>query len=77
MNFTLQRGKRYKATIQLGFVERLASNDLLADKFRSAGFTEVKVTGVGETRQAVGVWNADEIRATYPPQISDLSEVVA
>jgi len=77
MNFTLQRGKRYKATIHLGFVERLASNDLLAEKFRSAGFTDVQVTGEGGTRQAVGVWNADELRPTYPPQISDLSEVAA
>jgi len=76
MNFTLQRGKRYKTTLNLGFVERLASNEVLADKFRDAGFTDVKVSGDGGTRYAEGVWNADDTRATYPPQISDVSEVV-
>lgn len=77
MNFTLQRGKRYKTTITLGFVERLASNEVIAEKFRDAGFTDVKVTGDGERRYAEGVWNADDMRASYPPQISDVSEVVA
>ncbi|HEX2842738.1 hypothetical protein [Hyphomicrobium sp.] len=77
MNFTLQRGKRYKTTITLGFVERLASNDAIADKFRTAGFTDVKVTGEGGRRYAEGIWNADDMRANYPPQISDVSEVVA
>ena len=77
MNFTLQRGKRYKSTITLGFIERIASNDIIADKFRAAGFTDVRVTGQGEIRHAEGVWSADDIRPTFPPQISDLSEVVA
>jgi transketolase N-terminal domain/subunit len=77
MNFTLQRGKRYKSTITLGFVERIASNDIIADKFRAAGFTDVRVTGQGDIRHAEGVWNADDIKPTFPPQISDLSEVVA
>ena len=77
MNFTLQRGKRYKSTITLGFVERIASNDIIADKFRAAGFTDVRVTGQGDIRHAEGVWNADDIKPTFPPQISDFSEVVA
>lgn len=76
MIFTLQRGKRYKTTITLGFVERLASNDVIANKLRAAGFTEVEVKGEGGTRYAEGVWNADDVRPTYPPQISDVSEVV-
>jgi hypothetical protein len=77
MEFTLQAGKRYKATVTLGFVERLASNDTIAEKFRAAGFTDVEVTGEGGTRYAEGVWNADNIRPTYPAQISDISLVVA
>lgn len=77
MNFTLQKGKRYKSLITLGFVERLASNDVIADKFRAAGFTDVAVTGEGGTRYAEGVWNLDDLRTTYPPQISDVSEIVA
>jgi hypothetical protein len=75
MNFTLERGKRYRSTITLGFVERLASNDTIAEKFRTAGFTDVTVKGEGGTRYAQGVWNSDNIRPTYPAQISDISEV--
>ena len=77
MIFTLQKGKRYKTTITLGFVERLASNDVIADKLREAGFTDVVVEGEGGTRYAVGVWNKDDTRPTYPPQVSEVAEVAA
>ncbi|WP_295558946.1 hypothetical protein [uncultured Hyphomicrobium sp.] len=77
MEFTLQRGKRYRTTVSLGFVERIASNDIIANKFRDAGFTDVEVSGEGDTRYAEGIWNKDDLRPTYPPQVSDVSEVVA
>jgi len=77
MIFTLQRGKRYKTTLTLGFVERLATNDTIAEKFRSAGFTDVEVHGEGGTRYAEGIWAKDDLRPTYPPQISEVAEVVA
>lgn len=77
MIFKLERGKRYRTTITLGFVERLASNETIADKFRAAGFTDVAVTGQGGTRYAEGVWSSDDVRPTYPPQISEVAEVVA
>lgn len=77
MIFKLERGKRYRTTITLGFVERLASNETIADKFRAAGFTDVAVTGEGGTRYAEGVWSSDDVRPTYPPQISEVAEVVA
>lgn len=77
MIFTLQKGKRYKTTVTLGFVERLASNDVIADKFRDAGFADVEVTGEGATRYAEGVWSKDDLRPTYPAQVNDVSEVVA
>lgn len=77
MIFTLQKGKRYKTTVTLGFVERLATNDAIAEKFRAAGFTDVRVDGEGGTRYAEGIWNADDLRPTFPPQISEVAEVVA
>ena len=58
-------------------VERIASNEMIANKFQAAGFTDVKVTGEGGTRYAEGVWNQDNTRPTYPAQISDIAEVVA
>ncbi len=77
MIFKLERGKRYKTTLTLGFLERLATNEMIADKFRAAGFTDVVVEGEGGRRYAEGVWNADDMRADYPPQISEVTEVVA
>ena len=75
MNFTLHKGKRYKTVVTLGFVERLATNDLIAEKFRAAGFTDVEVKGEGSTRYAEGVWTAEDLRPTFPPQISDMTEM--
>lgn len=77
MSITLHNGRRYRTTISLGFVERLASNDTIAEKFRAAGFSDIHVTGEGATRCAEGVWNGGEITATLPPQITDVSEVSA
>lgn len=77
MIFTLQRGKRYKTTITLGFVERLATNDAIADRFRSAGFSDVAVEGEGGTRYATGIWDSDDLRPTFPPQISEVTEIAA
>src|SRR5262245_53553071 len=41
--FTVRQGKRYRARIELGWLEALASNELIADKLRAAGFSEVTV----------------------------------
>lgn len=77
MIFTLQKGKRYRTTLTLGFIERLASNDAIAEKFRDAGFTDVEVEGEGGQRYAEGVWGRDDYRPTYPAQISEVAEVEA
>ena len=39
--YTLRKGKRYRATISLGLFQGVASNEMVADKFREAGFTDV------------------------------------
>jgi|GEM_PF-3054027 hypothetical protein len=41
--YTLRKGKRYRATISLGLFQGVASNEMVANKFREAGFTEVEV----------------------------------
>jgi hypothetical protein len=52
--FTVREGKRYRATLSLNTVERLADNDLIASRFRALGFTKVRVSGAGAIRRVEG-----------------------
>ena len=45
--FTVREGKRYRATLALNSVERLADNGLIARRFRALGFSSVRVSGAG------------------------------
>jgi hypothetical protein len=73
--FTVQQGKRYRATITLGIFERLASNETIADRLRAAGFSEVRVSGSGATRHAEALWANADATAEMPPQIASVSEI--
>lgn len=68
--FTVQQGKRYRATIKLGFFERLVSNASIIDRLLGAGFSDVKVWGMGGTRLAEGTWHAETASAEMPSQIA-------
>jgi hypothetical protein len=67
--FTVEQGKRYRATLALKRAEQLADNALIARKFRALGFSKVRVSGAGATRQVEGVWPGKDMSATMPPQI--------
>jgi hypothetical protein len=67
--FTVEKGKRYRATLSLKAVERLADNELIARKFRAIGFSRVRVSGSGATRRVEGVWPRNDASAPLPPQI--------
>jgi transketolase N-terminal domain/subunit len=73
--FTVHQGKRYRATISLGLLERLASNDAIADRLKAAGFTEISVTGSGRTRVAEALWPRADAMAEMPKQIVEVREV--
>jgi hypothetical protein len=73
--FTVRRGRRYRATITLGRIERLAGNETIAQRLRDAGFTEVRVRGTGATRTAEALWPKDDASAPLPPQVSSVVEV--
>jgi hypothetical protein len=73
--FTVQQGKRYRATIALSGIERWASNEMIADRLRTAGFSEVTVSGVGTARVAEGLWPGADATAEMPAQVSDVVEV--
>lgn len=70
--FTVQKGKRYQAKINLGLLQSVASNDMLADKFREIGFADVVVTGSGRTRVAEGLWPNDDASAEIPSEVSGI-----
>jgi hypothetical protein len=75
--FTVQQGKRYRATISLGLFERFASNETIAAKLRDAGFSDVQVTGSGGTRYAEAIWPGADATAEMPSQIASVAEVPA
>ncbi len=74
-NFTVRRNKRYRATIQLGLIEQLAGNDVIADALAAAGFADVSVDGTGTTRLAEATWPLEDASAPLPPQVVSVSEV--
>jgi hypothetical protein len=73
--FTVHHGKRYRATISLGVLERFASNDTIAERLRRAGFTDISVTGAGSTRIAEALWPASDATAELPKQVREVVEV--
>ena len=72
--FTVRQGKRYRATLSLGWLERWASNETIAAKLKEAGFSEVKVDGSGGTRQAEAFWPGPDTTAEMPSQIVEVIE---
>jgi hypothetical protein len=67
--FTVREGTRYRASLALDSVERLADNALIARKFRALGFSKVRVSGAGAVRRVEGVWHRKDASATLPRQI--------
>ena len=73
--FTVQKGKRYQATIELGLIQSVASNEMVADEFRKVGFTDVSVTGSGGTRHATGLWPHDDASAEIPSEVAEITMI--
>jgi len=73
--FTVRQGKRYRATVALGLLERFASNDVIEERLRAAGFTDVRITGAGASRVAEALWPAADTTAEMPSQIADVVEL--
>jgi len=73
--YTVEKGKRYQAKIQLGLLQSIASNDMVAGKFRELGFTDVAVTGSGSTRVAKGLWPYDDATADIPDEVSEITMI--
>jgi hypothetical protein len=73
--FTVEKGKRYRATLQLSLLQSIATNEMVADEFRKAGFTDVAVEGSGSTRYATGLWSQDNATAEMPSEVSEITTI--
>jgi hypothetical protein len=73
--FTVQQGKRYRATITLGWLERWAGNETIAEKLRAAGFSEVSVSGSGGTRLAEASWPGPDADGEMPTQVTAVIQI--
>ena len=73
--FTVRQGGRYRATLTLGWLERWASNDLIAEKLRAAGFSDITVAGSGWTRIAEASWPGPDTTAEMPSQITEVTDL--
>ncbi|MEJ0091891.1 MAG: hypothetical protein WDN46_00125 [Methylocella sp.] len=74
-SFTVQHGHRYAATIVLSGLERFASNDQVADRFKQVGFVDVVITGSGSPRHAEGTWDGVDRTASIDSHIRDVVEL--
>ena len=74
-NFTVRKGRRYRATIKLTGLKRLASNETIAGVFEKVGFAEVRVEGSGGTRYATSLWPKADATADIPPEVEKIEEM--
>ncbi len=75
--FTVHKGKRYRATIKLTGLKRLASNATIAGVLEGAGFAEVSVEGSGGARYAEALWPKADATAEIPPEVVKVEEIPA
>jgi hypothetical protein len=73
--FTFRKGRRYRATIKLTGLKRLASNDTIAGVLRTVGFAEIRVEGAGGTRYATALWVKADATADIPPEVERVEEI--
>lgn len=72
----LEQNTRYKATVRLSFLESIATNDIIAGKITTAGFTDVVVGGAGSTRTVHGTWpKATQEVKNIPTQLQNIQKL--
>lgn len=73
--FTLVRGKKYKAKIHLPGFQDYASNDKIADMLTEYGFTDIEVTGEGRSREGTATWSGETVTGPMDRRIVSVEEV--
>ena len=74
-SFTVHKGKRYQAILKLSFLQQVASNEMVAGKFREVGFEDVEAGGSGRKRVVRGSWLHDDNSAEIPREVISIKEV--
>lgn len=72
---TVRQGRRYRALISLGVIERIASNAMIAQRFAELGFTEIRVMGSGSERGLEALWPLPDAEGEAPRQVSEIIEI--
>ncbi|WKZ60800.1 MAG: hypothetical protein QY309_04800 [Cyclobacteriaceae bacterium] len=72
----LEKNTAYKAALKLSWIESIASNEIVAKEFIKIGFTNVRVTGSGQNREASGTWTgATQEVNTIPKQVTNIRKI--
>ncbi len=74
-SYTVKKGKRYAARVDLGLVESFVDNEEIVKRLVDAGFVDVKVTGSGSERIAHGTWTKDDATGVIPHQVTEIKEL--
>jgi hypothetical protein len=61
--------------LSLGVLERFATNGMIADRLREAGFSDISVTGSGATRLAEALWPGADTSAELATQLTEVVEL--
>jgi hypothetical protein len=74
--FTVRKSRRYHATVKLGGLEQWATNEMIADRLRRLGFTEIEVKGGGQIREAQARWSGPNTTASIDEHLSNVFELI-
>ena len=72
--YTVHKGKWYIARVDLTGFDRFASNTMVAQRLRGAGFTQIYIEGSGRLRLAVAYSPSNDTTAERPIEIVDIIE---
>jgi hypothetical protein len=72
---SVRQGRRYRAFISLGIIERIASNAMIAQRFADLGFTEISVMGSGSQRVVEALWPLPDAEGESPRQLTEIIEI--
>lgn len=73
--WTLTKGTRYRATLNLGYFESYAGNETIGSRFVGGGFKDVTVTGSDKVRIIEGTWGLDDKVIPLDAHISNVTIV--